>query len=154
MLRAEGAQPAAPPAPMGRTKAMSAEEELVELMALDPSIVPRVDASGVIAEFEPEWRRLAQLIVEASGADEPAAVIERLPREVRDRVVRRLIDGDQEDRERALADCIGKIRARQSGRTRGVILETLRAAEARGDVAAARVAQEELNRSLSEKNRT
>jgi hypothetical protein len=33
-------------------------------------------------------------------------------------------------------------------------LEALRAAEARGDLAAARIAQEELNRFLSEKNRT
>jgi len=95
-----------------------------------------------------------EFIVDAAGTEEPAALIERLPRELRDRVVRRLIDGDQEDRERALADCIGKIRARQSGRSRGVVLEALRAAEARGDLAAARIAQEELNRFLSEKNRT
>jgi DNA primase len=135
-------------------RARSAEEELVELMAIDPTIVPRVDAAGVIAAFEPEWRRVAELIVDAAGTEEPAALIERLPRELRDRVVRRLIDGDQEDRERALADCIGKIRARQSGRSRGVVLEALRAAEARGDLAAARIAQEELNRFLSEKNRT
>src|SRR5439155_299661 len=70
--------------------------------------------------------------------------------------VARVLEGvaNPNERERALADCIGKIQARQSGRSRGVVLEALRAAEARGDVAAARVAQEELNRFLSEKNRT
>ena len=74
--------------------------------------------------------------------------------QLRDRVVRRVIEGDQEHREQALIDCIGKIRARRSGRTRGVVRETLRAAEARGDLVAARAAEEELNRFLSEKNRT
>ncbi len=145
--------PPAPAASSGGDRARTAEEQLIELMAIDPTVVPRVSASGVLADFEePEWRRIAQTIID--GVDEPAAVIERLPRELRDRVVRRLIDGDQEDRERALADYIGKIRARQTGRTRGAVLDALRAAEARGDVAAARVAQEELNRFYSEKNRT
>ena len=143
----------APAASTGADRARTAEEQLIELMAIDPTVVPRVSASGVLDDFEePEWRRVAQTIID--GADEPAAVIEQLPRELRDRVVRRLIEGDQEDRERALADYIGKIRARQTGRTRGAVLEALRAAEARGDVAAARIAQEELNRFYSEKNRT
>ncbi len=134
-------------------RARNAEEQLIELMAADPTIVPRVTASGVVSEFEqPEWRRIAQAIID--GAEEPEAVVERLPRELRDRVVRRLLDDDQGDREQALADCIAKIRERRSGRTRSAIVEALRAAEARGDVAAARVAEHELNRFLSEKNRT
>src|SRR6185503_12294510 len=145
--------PPAPAASSGEDRARTAEEQLIELMAIDPTIVPRVSASGVLADFEePEWRRIAQTIID--GVDEPAALVERLPRDLRDRVVRRLIEGDQEDRERALADYIGKIRARQTGRTRGAVLDALRAAEARGDVAAARIAQEELNRFYSEKNRT
>jgi DNA primase len=155
MLRSEGTpapRPAAPPPP---TKMPSAEEQLVELMALDREAVARVRASGILAHFEqPECRRLAESIVDHAGEDDAAAVIERLPRELRDRVVRRLLDGDEDDRQRALADCIARIRARASGRTRSAILEALRAAEARGDLAAARAAQEELNRFLSEKNRT
>jgi DNA primase len=151
-----GAAPVpAPESPVAKAvgHARSAEEELVELMAVDPSVATRVEASGVIADFEqPEWRRLAQLVID--GAEDPAALVEQLPRELRDRVVRRLIDGDQEHREQALIDCIEKIRARRSGRARGAIREALRAAEARGDLGAARAAQEELNRFLSEKNRT
>jgi DNA primase len=156
MLRAEGTPATAPPAPaLSLGKAASAEEQLVELMALDPAIVRQVDASGVIAEFEqPEWRALAETIVASAGDVEAGELIERLPRALRDRVVRRLIDGGEEDRERVLADCIARVRARRSGRTRSAIIETLRAAEARGDIAAARIAQEELNRILSEKNRT
>jgi DNA primase len=150
--------PSAPPtaAPTAqREHASSAEEQVVELMALDPGLVARVDASGVIAEFEqPELKRLAEGIVEAAAGEGSEPVIERLPRELRDRVVRRLLDDDHGDRERMLADCIAKIRERRSGRTRSAIVETLRAAEARGDVAAARLAEHELNRFLSEKNRT
>jgi DNA primase len=155
MLRSEG-RPSAPPGPPpASTKAPSAEEQLVELMALDPAVAARVRASGVLEEFEqPEWRRVAEGIAETPDVEGSESVIERLPRELRDRVVRRLLEDDQGDRERALADCIARIRARRSGRTRGAILETLRAAEARGDLAAARAAQEELNRFLSEKNRT
>jgi DNA primase len=148
--------PSAPP-PAGPTPrhASSAEEQVVELMALDPALVARVDASGVIAEFEqPELKRLAQGIVEAASGDEPEPVLERLPRDLRDRVVRRLLDDDHADRDQMLADCIAKIRDRRSGRTRSAIVESLRAAEARGDVAAARLAEHELNKFLSEKNRT
>src|SRR5262249_46650899 len=124
--------PAAPSA--ARDHAASAEEQVVELMALDPGLAARVGASGVIAEFEqPELRLVAQGIIDAGEGSEPA--LERLPRDLRDRVVRRLLDEDQGDREQALADCIAKIRERRSGRTRSAIVESLRAAEARGDVA-------------------
>jgi hypothetical protein len=86
-------------------------------MAVDPTIVQRVTASGVLDDFErPEWRRIADAIV--AGVDDPSHVIERLPRDLRDRVVRRLVDDDQEDREQALADYIAKIRARRLGRSR------------------------------------
>jgi DNA primase len=154
MLRGEVTPVVAPPA-AARASAPTVEQQLVELMALEPRLAERVGASGVIAEFEePTWRALAESIVAGAATDDPAAVIERLPRDLRDRVVRRLLDTEQDDRERTLADLIGAIRARQGGRTRGALIEALRAAEARGDVAAARAAQEELNRSLSEKNRT
>jgi DNA primase len=62
--------------------ARSAEEELVELMAIDPSIVARVEESGIVADFEqPEWRRLAQVVIDGArigGVDRAAAA--RAPR--------------------------------------------------------------------------
>jgi DNA primase len=147
--------PATPSVARGPEHAPSAEEQIVELMAIDPAVVAQVRASGVIAEFQqPEWRQLAQGIVDGTDDETAGSVLERLPREVRDRVVRRLLEDEQGDRERVLADCIAKIMDRRGTRTRGAIVETLRAAEARGDLAAARAAAEELNRSLSEKNRT
>jgi DNA primase len=154
-----GHEPPAPttpaPAAAPADRARSAEALLVELMALEPRLASMVHASGVIAEFEePEWRTIAETIVASAQSDAPATVIERLPRELRDRVVRRLLDAESGDRERMLADCIARIRDRRRSRTQLALKETLRAAEARGDAAAARVAQEELNRFLSEKNRT
>jgi len=70
---------------------------------------------------------------------------------LRDRVARRLLEpaehpGAAEERERALADCIAAIRRR---RQRGVmrrLTEALRAAEARGDEAAAAAAKQQLKR--------
>ncbi len=156
LLDAESAPAASVPssnAPAG-DHAPSAEERLVELMALDPAVVERVQASGVIAEFTPEWRRVAEGIAGVTDAESSRAALENLPRDVRDRIVRRLFEDDPGERERVLADCITKIQARRGGRTRSAILESLRAAEARGDVAAARALEDELNRFLSEKNRT
>jgi DNA primase len=147
------AHPAAPSAPPREDRARDAEEQLVELMAVDPGVVDRVRTSGIVEEFEqPQWRRIAQAIVE--GVEEPAAIIERLPRELRDRVVRRLLDGQQEDREQALADYIERIRLRHRRPTRAALAEAVRAAAARGDVDAEREALAQLNRLYSEKNRT
>ena len=87
------------------------------------------------------------------GAD-PASVVQELPREVRDRVVRRLLgEFDDEDRERALTDCIARIRARRQRRQQSHLREEIRAAEARGDAAAAQAAMQQL-KNLSEKART
>jgi hypothetical protein len=136
-------------------RARSAEALIVELMAAEPRLVPLVDASGVLADFaEPEWRAIAEGIITSTGTMAPATVVEGLPRELRDRVVRRLLAGEADDRERILADCIARIRDRRRGRTQVALKEALRAAEARGDADAARLAQEELNRFLSEKTRT
>jgi DNA primase len=153
-----GAAPVPPPVPtalQASGHARDAEEQLVELMAIDPDVASQVDAAGILADFrKPEWRRLAQALIDGAGIEEPTALRERLPRELRDRVVRRLIEGDQGDREQALADYIARIRERVSGRTRDAVREALRAAEARGDLNAARAAEAELNKFLSEKNRT
>ncbi|HLY38107.1 MAG TPA: DNA primase [Candidatus Binatia bacterium] len=148
MLRSDGApeRPAtpartAPPEPAG------AEAMLVELMAEDPSIADRVAASGVIAEFQhPEWRRTAESLAEVARTSPPAALLELLPAPMRDRVVRRLLDAsdDPGERERALADCIAAIRRRRRRNALHRVREEIRAAEARGDLAAADAAMRRL----------
>jgi len=156
VLRAEGA-PDAPPAlapqadPAGP---IGAEEYLVELMAADPDIATRVHAENVIADFEdPAWRRLAETLAADPGADTSARV-GALPRQVRDRVVRRLLDdaGD-DDRQRAVADCIARIRSRRLEGLRGRLREEIRAADARGDAEASQQALRRL-KDLTEKART
>ena len=69
---------------------------------------------------------------------------------------RRLLDeSDEEERERALADYIAKIQARRLASSRGRLLDELRAAEARGDVAGRRAAlKTQLHEYLTEKTRT
>ena len=156
MLRSEGApEPAvaAPPATLGATE--GAEALLVELMASDPSVVGLVQAENVIGEFEHEgWRRAAEGLVLASDEAGRAQTVDALPREVRDRIVRRLLgEYAEEDRARAVADCVAAIRARRQRREQGRIREALRAAEARGDGPAATLAMQEL-KELTEKVRT
>jgi DNA primase len=137
MLREEGlpeVAPAVPVLPVGDAL-HGPEALLVELMAADPRITQRVDAENVIAEFEHAgWRRAAETLVTLGDADR-TAVLETLPREVRDRVVRRLLgEGVEEDRERAVADCVARIRRRTSRGEIRRLREEIRAAEARGDV--------------------
>src|SRR6185295_6310380 len=102
-LRAEGATekspaPAVPTLPVGR--APSAEEMLVELMASDPSVAGRLRQENIIDEFEqPVWRRTAEAVLAASDAGDRSELVQALPRELRDRVVRRLLgELDDEDR--------------------------------------------------------
>jgi len=156
VLRAEGAPetPAARPTSAPGSPRGAEELLLVELMAADAAVAERVRAENIIAEFEhPAWRRAAETLVGGEGAD-PAAVVQDLPREVRDRVVRRLLgEFEDEDRERALADCIARIRARRQRRLQSRLREEIRAAEARGDAAAAQAAMLQL-KNLTEKVRT
>ena len=86
--------------------------------------------------------------------DDRSAVLQSLPRELRDRVARRLLEEEDEERERMLADCIAAIRRRRERRARGRLLAELRAAEARGDALAAEAAQRQLHEYLTEKPRT
>jgi DNA primase len=148
MLRAEGAPPAsvAPSAAPAGGGPAGAEALLVELMAEDPSVAARVAASGIIHHFEhAEWRRTAEML---AAADRDADPIQVLPRAMRDRVVRRLLEGAEraEERERALADCIARIRERRQRAQHRRLTGELRAAEARGDEAAAEAAKHELQR--------
>ena len=157
MLRAEGTPdvPAVPqPLVIAPTAPVGAEEYLVELMAVDADVVTRVCAENVIAEFEdPAWRELAETLAGNVG-DDASARVQALPRHVRDRVARRLLgEGDDEDRQRAVADCIASIRKRRLKVLGNQLREEIRAADARGDVAASQQATRRLQ-DLTEKART
>jgi DNA primase len=154
VLRSEGALEAMPvtPPPV-RPAAAGPEAMLVELMAEDTGFARRVAASGIIAEFQhPEWRRTAETLAAAGEEGDRVALLEALPRELRDRVVSRLLadqPGAAEDRERALADCIAAIRRRRQQDLARRLREDLRAAEARGDEAAADGIRRELQRLMN-----
>ena len=151
MLLSEGAPETVPtPAPVAAPGPSGAEALLVELMAEDAGLAERVAACGIIGDFQhPEWRRAAETIARAGSDVDRSALVQALPRDMRDRVARRLLEeregGEEaEARERAVADCIAAIRRR---RQRGVVrrlTEELRIAERRGDDAAADAAKREL----------
>ena len=156
LLRPEGlATPATPAAgPPPATRAPGPEELLVELMAADAEIARRVEQAGILPAFEhPTWRATAERLVSQTEEDR-SAVVQTLPRELRDRVARRLLEEEDGERERMLADCIAAIRRRRERRARGRLLAELRAAEARGDAPAAEAAQRQLHEYLTEKPRT
>jgi DNA primase len=151
MLLSEGAPETVPTAaPVAAPGPGGAEALLVELMAEDAGLAARVAACGVIGDFQhPEWRRAAETIARAGTDADRTALVQNLPRDMRDRVARRLLEereGGEEAgaRERAVADCIAAIRRR---RQRGVVrrlTEELRIAERRGDDAAADAVKREL----------
>jgi DNA primase len=148
LLRAEAAPQTTAPAPAAVDRARDAEEILVELMAADPAVVRRLLAENVIAQFEhPAWRSAAEALAAGGGDADPTSVVQGLPRELRDRVVRRMLgEIEEENREREVADCIVRVRERAKRRVRGRLKEELRAAQARGDVEAER----EVSRRLRE----
>ena len=157
LLRPEGlATPATPAAAAAHRppRAPGPEELLVELMAADAEIARRVEQADIVPAFEhPTWRATAERLVSQTEEDR-SAVVQTLPRELRDRVARRLLEEEDEERERMLADCIAAIRRRRERRARGRLLAELRAAEARGDAPAAEAAQRQLHEYLTEKPRT
>src|SRR5207249_9888058 len=112
-LRSEGAPGTAPVAAPDEAHAPGAEAMLVELMAEDATLAERVAACGIIAEFQhPEWRRAAEALAQRDETERQAR-LEALPRDIRERVVRRLLEERPDvERERALADCIAHIRRR------------------------------------------
>jgi DNA primase len=143
------------PAPSAVEPDNPAEELIVELMAAYPELAEHVRAAAVVPEFEHgDWRALAERLLTDARTDR-TDLLHSLPRALRDRVAQRLLDqGDQDERERALADCIAKIRGRAQRRTRSRLLAELRAAEARGDGPAAAQVQRQLHQHLTEKPRT
>ncbi|TMA53041.1 MAG: DNA primase [Deltaproteobacteria bacterium] len=149
-LREEGRPELASPGREDAARAPEAaggpEELLVELMAADPEVANRVRVENVIPDFaHPLWRRTAESLT--AIVHDPAAVIDVVPPQLRDRVARRVLGEEaEEDRARAVADCIAAIRRRrQRGETRR-LRDEIRAAEARGDAAASAAAVRELQR--------
>ena len=152
-LRSEGAPGVAPAAAPDEPHAPGAEATLVELMAEDATLAERVAACGIIAEFQhPEWRRTAEALARGEETDR-MAVVQSLPRGMRDRLARRLLAERPDaaaERERALADCIAKIRRRgQRGEERR-LRDEIRTAEARGDAAAVEAAMRRLKQLMDE----
>ena len=152
-LRSEGAPGVAPAAAPDEPHAPGAEATLVELMAEDATLAERVAACGIIAEFQhPEWRRTAEALARGEETDR-MAVVQSLPRGMRDRLARRLLAERPDaaaERDRALADCIAKIRRRgQRGEERR-LRDEIRTAEARGDAAAVEAAMRRLKQLMDE----
>ncbi len=152
-LRSEGAPGVAPAAAPDEPHAPGAEATLVELMAEDAMLAERVAACGIIAEFQhPEWRRTAEALARGEETDR-MAVVQSLPRGMRDRLARRLLAERPDaaaERDRALADCIAKIRRRgQRGEERR-LRDEIRTAEARGDAAAVEAAMRRLKQLMDE----
>ena len=155
-LRSEGAPGVAPAAAPDEPHAPGAEATLVELMAEDATLAERVAACGIIAEFQhPEWRRTAEALARGEEEDR-VAVVRSLPRDMRDRVARRLLEEGPDAaaaRQRAFADCIARIRQRSQRGLVRLAQEELRAAEARGDAEAVEAAMRRLQQ-LMEETRT
>jgi len=152
-LRSEGAPGVATAAAPDEPHAPGAEATLVELMAEDATLAERVAACGIIAEFQhPEWRRTAEALARGEETDR-MAVVQSLPRGMRDRLARRLLAERPDaaaERDRALADCIAKIRRRgQRGEERR-LRDQIRTAEARGDAAAVEAAMRRLKQLMDE----
>jgi DNA primase len=131
-----------------------AEILIVELLAVDPAVAPRVAAEGIVREFEDDaCRSAAEKLLGASDEDTRRRVIEDLPPPIRDRIVQRVLHEDsEEDRARMVADCIARIRRyRHRCRSRELRAE-LHEAEIRGDQHAATTLRDALNRHLTEKD--
>lgn len=149
VLRSEGAPAAASqPAELGLGVA-GAEALLVEMIAGDPAVGERVAGCGILAEFtDQHWRQLAERFIAAGDGPGRSALLEELPPAMRERVARRLLGDEggeaQQERERAIVDCIGALRAARAKRTRLAVLEELKAAEAQGDEEAAALARRRL----------
>jgi DNA primase len=156
-LRAEGVatRAAAPVAATPRSAGPAEEELIVELLAAHPEVVDRVRQADIVDDFEHAASREAAVQLLADPVGDRTALVQSLPRELRDRVARRLLeDSDEHERERALADCIARIQGRRMRRLRSRLRDELRAAEARGDLPAADRAKRLLHEQLTEKTRT
>lgn len=134
--------------------ARGAEDLLVELMAAYPSVIDAVRDAKVLDDFlDPACRDFARVLLTAGDDARRTELMQSLPRALRDRVAQRLLGGDADDeRQQAVRDCIARIQKRRPLQQRASLREQLRAAEARGDVEAARVATQRLQQELREKS--
>ncbi len=119
---------------------VAAEAELVQLMLIDRHAARRVAEEGIVPTFQ-HWQELATEIIttwEQTGKIDLGSFLDRLPKAIADRVTKayaheeRGTDREQE-RERLLSDCIGKIRAAQRKFERERLRGELREAEQKGD---------------------
>jgi DNA primase len=131
-----------------------AEILIVELLAVDPAVAPRVAAEGIVHEFEDDaCRAAAERLLGATDEDTRRHVIEELPPPLRDRIVQRVLHEDsEEDRARMVADCIARIRSHRHRRRSRELRVELHEAEIRGDQHAATALRDALNRHLTEKD--
>jgi len=158
-LREQGAPAVAAPAVRfapadGVSGETSAEALIVELLAVDPGVAPRVAAAGIVGEFEDDaCRAAAERLLGAGDDDARRAVVDALPPLMRDRIVRHVLQEDSDDdRARMIADCIHRIRRERRRRRARELRTDLQAAEVRGDAATAAALRGELNRHLTEKD--
>jgi len=122
-------------------------------MAEDARLAERVAACGIIAKFQhPEWRRSAEALARGEET-ERMAVVQSLPRGMRDRVARRLLEEPPDaaaERDRAFADCVAAICRRGRRGEERRLREEIRTAEARGDAAAVDAAMRRLKELMDE----
>jgi hypothetical protein len=131
-----------------------AEALIVELLAVDPTVAPRVAAEDIVREFEDEaCRSAAERLLGADDDETRRLVVEALPPFMRDRIVHRVLREDSdEDRGRMVADCIDRIRRHRRRLRARELRSDLHAAEVRGDTERAAILRDELNRHLTEKD--
>jgi DNA primase len=123
----------------------TAETELIQLMLVSRRAALRVAEEGIVAAFQ-EWGELATELIAAwqqAGRIDFGAFLDRLPKELADRVMRAYTGGPSEElepeQERLLLDCIARIRAAQRKFKREQLQREIREAEQRGDEAGLRL---------------
>jgi DNA primase len=158
LLRRDGPEAPRPPAPVAASStaeghALSDEQRLLVLMAIEPPFLHRVHREGLMRDFgDPAHRDVADRLLAADVDDDTDARVQLLPPRLRDHAIKRLLgEIEDEDRQREFADCVARIVRRRRGRTEiARMREELRAAESRGDHEQSRRIQADMQRLLSE----
>jgi len=132
----------------------SAEELLVELLAVDPSLADALGRPRVLEAIEdPVLHAVAERLLANAEPIDRGEALGILPPALRDRVARRLLEeaeGD-EDRARMMADCVNAIRQRRDDARQRALRQQLQEAERHGDQDAVAAAQRALNTFLTER---
>src|SRR5207245_1622145 len=109
---------------------------------------PLVEA--FVGELAGAKRAAAEALAQREETERQAC-LEALPRDIRERVVRRLLEERPDvERERALADCIARIRRRGARGEERRVRDEIRAAQARGDSEAVEAAMRRLKQLMDE----